>query len=123
MTPDKIPSLKPGDWVATRLDYFCRPQIAKIKAVTSAEDGLCGEPSLDLIIFDIDGTRIGRESPAMGGPRSFEPCCAVEGWFAIKKPDFPLPYPHWGDSLEYLDADGIDRGVDSQTLSSPTQQP
>lgn len=66
-----------GNWVADGT------QIARVKFVH--EDGL-----LDLVMYDRAGTRLGRTSPAMGGPRHFEPCCSPEGWRPIEEPGFPL---------------------------------
>ncbi len=54
------------------------------------------EGAYDLVIYARDGTRIGRESPAMGGPRGFEPFCSAENWQKIEEPRFPL------DRYDYL---------------------
>lgn len=45
---------------------------------------------IDVTIYNLEGTRVGRVSPAMGGPRHFEPCCDVEVWEVIEPPRFPL---------------------------------
>ncbi len=71
---------KPGDWVSNA------SQVAMVKDVYLAQ----GEIVLDLVLYSRSGDKIGRESPACGGPRSFEPCCPSSGWFRIKKPDFPM---------------------------------
>ena len=68
-----------GSWVAS----FESNQIAKVKNIHL--DG-----SLDVVIYSRTGDRLGRTSPAMGGPTGFEPCCGADNWTAIAKPKFPL---------------------------------
>lgn len=46
--------------------------------------------TLDIVLFERDGRQIGRVSPAMGGPRGFEPSCSPEGWAEIARPAFPM---------------------------------
>lgn len=58
-------------------------QLGRIKEVEI--DG-----TLDIVIYDRQGNRIGRSSPAMGGPRGFEPCCNPDTWAVIEAPHFPL---------------------------------
>lgn len=73
-----------GGWVASTNAYNgigFRPRIARVKHVY--DDG-----SLDLVLYQYDGIRIGRESPAMDGPTSFEPYCAAENWEPIGEPNF-----------------------------------
>jgi hypothetical protein len=53
-----------------------------------------GDVLLDLSIYDHKGSRIGRQSPAEGGPKSFEPACAAKHWERIKRPSFPI-VPRW----------------------------
>jgi len=74
-----------GGWVVRR-DW---QQLAQIKEFTPAW-GSFGA-TLDLVIYSRSGERIGRESPAMGGPRGFEPCCEASNWVPIRKPAFSLP--------------------------------
>lgn len=76
---------KKGDWVLRR-DWG---QIAQVKEFNPAYNHW--EATLDLIIYSRAGERIGRASPAMGGPRSFEPSCPVSNYAPIQKPAFPLP--------------------------------
>lgn len=73
---------KPSDWVSDDAD-----RIARVRSVYEASPG---EILLDLVIFDRDGNRLGRVSPVMGGPRTFEPACSSERWHRVKKPTFPL---------------------------------
>lgn len=80
-----------GDWVVrTSLD-----RVAKVKEAY--------EDVLDLVFYNRDGSRLGRESPPMGGPRSFEPACSVELWVPINEPTFPLN--RWGpiEGLKFKD--------------------
>lgn len=83
--PDYLHPYKPGDWVMTTSG-----RVAKVRSV----DYVGKELTLDLVIYSKDGEKIGRESPAMGGPRSYEPCCSPDGWERCRKPDFPLS-PKW----------------------------
>lgn len=74
---------KPKDWVAKIGDHG---SIAQVKHVCRWE----GEVFLDLVLYSPDGDKIGRESPAMGGPRTFEPMCDASGWERISEPSFPV---------------------------------
>ncbi|MGE8659087.1 MAG: hypothetical protein ACN6O8_20275 [Achromobacter sp.] len=86
--------MKKGDWIAGGGKYM--PNIGRVKEVHS--DGL-----IDIVFYGRDGTKLGRLSPAMGGPRHFDPCCSPVGWQLIQKPEFPLHGYIWGDKLTYLD--------------------
>jgi len=66
-----------GQWVASNT------QIGRINFVY--DDG-----TLDIVLYERNGKCLGRDSPAMGGPTGFEPCCDPENWKQIKKPKFPL---------------------------------
>jgi hypothetical protein len=72
---------KPGDWVSNNSDH-----IALVKSVYGDE----GDVLLDLCLYNRDGDKIGRESPAMGGPRTFEPAVSGKDWHRIKPPKFPV---------------------------------
>lgn len=82
---------RPGDWV---VDQNENP--AQVKAVYEMArlDGQGTEVLFDLIRYDRDGDKLGRVSPSMGGPRSFEPACSIEGWRRIAEPSFPIS-PQW----------------------------
>lgn len=75
--------VKPGDWVASHNNAG---YVAKVKNVVRYKD----EVLVDLILFSRTGERIGRESPAMGGPRTYEPSCDYANWHRISKPEFPI---------------------------------
>lgn len=72
---------KPGDWVADQSD-----NVAKVRDVYDCE----GEILLDLVMYDRNGEKIGRISPACGGPRNYEPACSASIWERIEAPVFPL---------------------------------
>jgi hypothetical protein len=72
---------KPGDWVADQGD-----NVAKVKDVYESE----GEVLLDLVMYDREGEKLGRLSPACGGPRNYEPACSSNLWERIEEPVFPL---------------------------------
>lgn len=76
---------RPGDWVWDG----SRP--ATVKRVY--DDG-SGEVLLDLVIYSRDGEKLGRQSPACGGPRTFEPACSANGWQRIAQPKWPIE-PKW----------------------------
>lgn len=81
MTDEPYP-FKPGDWVVDEGE-----RVAKVKGVSRFN----GDVYLDLYIYADDGRRIGRQSPAMGGPKTYEPCCSAEGWSRLKgEPDWPI---------------------------------
>lgn len=75
--------MQEGSWVASF--HSASPdfgaQIGRVKEVHF--DG-----SIDIVLYAKTGRRIGRESPAMGGPKGFEPCCCADYWEPIEKPDF-----------------------------------
>lgn len=65
-------------------------RVATVKEIHEYE----GEILFDLVMYDRDGTRLGRVSPALGGPRTFEPMCSIEGWERVAAPTFPM-VPKW----------------------------
>lgn len=76
--------IQENGWVAeanTNYGLCFRPQLARVKRVHP--DG-----SLDLVFYSCSGLKLGRVSPAMGGPKGYEPCCDAENWEPIGKPDF-----------------------------------
>lgn len=71
-----------GTWVARFDDYREeRPMMGRVKR--AHDNG-----TLDIVLYEHTGNRIGRESPAFDGPRGFEPCCPAEFWEPIEAPDF-----------------------------------
>jgi len=93
---------KPRDWVQNSAD-----QLAQVLRVY--EDG--SDILLDLVRYAPNGTKLGRVSPAMGGPRTFEPACTAAGWQRIKAPQFPMKLTrgekgivrYWGEPLPPAD--------------------
>jgi hypothetical protein len=63
--PMTVFPFRPGDWVSDQSG-----NVAKVKGVW---EGKPGEVLIDLVLYNRSGERIGRDSPAMGGPRTFEP--------------------------------------------------
>jgi hypothetical protein len=86
-----------GCWVATNDSLYDRPQIGRVREVHF--DG-----SLDITLYSHKGVRIGRESPALCGPKGYEPCCSPERWDVIGEPDFNFiaDKGFWGRHLARL---------------------
>jgi hypothetical protein len=82
-TDDKLPTV--GGWVATLGSDGEFPRVAKVRDAYRDSEG---ELLLDLVMYSHDGTKLGRTSPAMGGPRGYEPCCCGEWWVEIEQPPF-----------------------------------
>lgn len=81
--PLPTPSLpQPGAWVARLNDDDPHPQIAKVREAHPTAN------ALDLVFYSGSGERLGRVSPACGGPTKFEPFCGAELWVEIEPPDF-----------------------------------
>jgi hypothetical protein len=74
--------VKPGDWVVDRSDAG---KVAMVKGVYRDTEVL-----VDLALYDRDGKLIGRASPAIGGPRNFEPAMTYGNWERIDDPRFPI---------------------------------
>lgn len=72
-----------GTWVADFANP-ARPRLALVKEPNEWK----GEVNLDLYMYSKEGERLGRVSPAMGGPTKFEPCCPAASWVPIAEPDF-----------------------------------
>lgn len=73
---------KPGDWAVDP----CGERVAKVVRVYRCGDDVL----LDLSIYSHKGDRLGRTSPAMGGPKRIEPACDAKNWERIAEPDFPI---------------------------------
>lgn len=87
MSEETIPSfpVKPGDWVERVGNGGA---VAKVRAVYWGVDN---EVLVDLKMHDLNGNALDRQSPAMGGPRTFEPACEFTGhWQRISEPKFPI---------------------------------
>ncbi len=78
-----------GDWLETTGDSQVR--IARVRKAYWSRD-TNGEPRLygDLWLYNYNGDRTGRESPAFDGPRSYEPFCDLSDYQRISEPEFPI---------------------------------
>lgn len=74
----------PGAWVAKLGCDGDHPRIAKVREAYPAQ------AALDLIFYSSSGERVGRVSPAMGGPKGYEPFCGAEYWVEIEAPPFEV---------------------------------
>ena len=83
-----LPVVK-GDWIESR-EY--NPRVGRVVDSYWKSDADGGDPlcMVDVAIYAISGNKVGRESPAMGGPRTYEPWLSYSEWFRIAKPAFPL---------------------------------
>lgn len=83
---DKVLPVVQGDWVFRESggDF----EVARVRQSYFEGD----EVYCDLVPYSLEGVNIGRQSPALGGPKSFEPWCLFtdNGWQRIEKPSFPL---------------------------------
>ncbi len=63
-------------------------QLCKVRSVYSMD----GTIYMDLYLYDAHGARLPRQSPVMGGPRTFEPSIEFypDQWLRVAKPNFPL---------------------------------
>jgi hypothetical protein len=78
---DEVFPVKPGDWLVNEGE-----RVAQVKAVYQFD----GEILVDLYLYNNYGEKTGRESPILGGPRTYEPCCPFVDWSRIAKPEFPI---------------------------------
>jgi hypothetical protein len=79
-----------GDWIESTGDG--QPRIGKVVNSTwyVDADGV-RQCMIDMALFAYSGDRIGRESPVLGGPRTYEPWITYTGeWRRIEKPEFPI---------------------------------
>lgn len=88
-----------GDWIAERRSERC--QVARVRQ-SYADPGPGDAVLMDLVLYSFDGEKIGRESIACGGPKSFEPACewSEERYVRIAAPDFPLRTSRWDVPVE-----------------------
>jgi hypothetical protein len=80
---------KGGDWVESKEGVL---QVGIVKRCYWSR-GWNGQPDeilIDLYLYDYDENRVGRVSPVMGGPRTFEPSLSAGDWKRIEKPRFPI---------------------------------
>jgi hypothetical protein len=91
------PVFKNGDWVAVR--NGTHPEIGIVK---EAYESL-GEPVLDIVLYDRTGLKVGRNSPALDGPKTYEPACTAANWARIARPKFPLSRYGYDHELVWID--------------------
>lgn len=66
--------------------------------------------TVDVVIYDRSGQVLGRTSPAMGGPTTFEPCCDPSNWRQIEPPNFPLTrYDYLKNLVRVIEPEEYDR--------------
>lgn len=102
-TPTSNSPVQKKDWVMEK--DVQHPLLGCVKDVYW--DGTCQQWVMDLVLYSADGTRVGRQSPAMGGPRSFEPALTCECYNRINKPRFPIQldgtgYRDWRDGVTVI---------------------
>lgn len=90
--------MKPGNWVAEKEGLGNDQRSPRIDKVQDAYV-FDKEALIDIVIFDCNGSKIGRESEPCGGPTSFEPACLAVDYTVIVKPIFPLPRYGYGNLL------------------------
>jgi hypothetical protein len=121
MKKDAPKHFAPDTWVARKGSN--RPDLAKIKRVYFCSYGQ--EWIMDAVLYNEDGKKIGRKSPACGGPTNYEPALLCDDWMPIKKPEFPLEkddsfYENWIDSLEFIGGVVSESGVGITDSGQPT---
>ena len=94
----------------------CDSHIVKVKEVWPGSGERLDEATVDVVYYDLDGSRIGRGSPTVGmanEPTSFDPCVDPTSFVKIRKPEFPVEKakpPNWYARNLLLD-DGSGRAV------------
>jgi hypothetical protein len=75
-----------GDWVARNSGGGF--EVARVRQ-SYLDDG---QVYVDLVPYSLEGEAIGRQSPSLDGPKSYEPWCQFtdNGWQRIERPEFPL---------------------------------
>jgi hypothetical protein len=78
-----------GDWLETTGEG--QLQIGRVREAYWYRDS-DGEVKLygNLWLYNYNGDRTGRESPAMGGPTKYEPFCDLSDYQRIEEPEFPI---------------------------------
>jgi hypothetical protein len=64
-----------------------------------------GEFLMNVALYSPEGAKIGRLSPALGGPKSFEPAVPCKCYHTICEPTFPLKLDSYGDWKAALKTD------------------
>lgn len=85
-TPATPQPVQKGDWVMEK--EVMHPELGRV--LDCYWIAMDNEWVMDVSLYSADGKRIGRSSPACGGPRSFEPAIPCKMWERIEKPSFPM---------------------------------
>ncbi|USN16074.1 hypothetical protein PAPPERLAPAPP_03330 [Brevundimonas phage vB_BpoS-Papperlapapp] len=85
---ERVLPIAQGDWVAERRDGLGAVRVGRVRQAYFSGDAVF----MDLVLFAMDGVKIGRDSPDMGGPKTFEPFIPFdeERWVRIAAPEFPI---------------------------------
>lgn len=75
---------KRGDWAAQV--GVRTPAFGRVIDVFDMD----GDWFINIVLHDLKGNRVGRSSPPMGGPTTFEPACPAKNYRKIKRPAFPI---------------------------------
>ncbi len=83
--------IEKGMWVADGdpLGHWL-PRVAKVADVYDLFD----ERLADIVYYSPTGHRVGRISPALGGPANFEPAVDTEHMVPIEEPEWPIRANH-----------------------------
>lgn len=91
-----VSHFKRGDWAAQA--GVRQPDFGRVVDVFIDSDGEC----INVKLYDLKGNVIGRKSPAMGGPATFEPACPATQWRKIQRPEFPIERVGLYGDYDYL---------------------
>ena len=89
MTDTPLPVLK-GDWIETKNEPLRIGRVRDSYWDTSAPREGDVKCFVDVTLYGYGGERIGRESPVLGGPRTYEPYLDYSEWKRVEKPAFPV---------------------------------
>jgi hypothetical protein len=80
---------KKGDWVESKHGNL---QVGIVQDCYWSSGAGYGPDvvQVDICLYDYKGKKVGRASPAQGGPRTYEPCLLASDWKRIEKPIFPI---------------------------------
>lgn len=90
-----------GEWVA---ETGCgQPAFGKVRECFFCQ--IDKKWCFNLVLYSLNGDKIGRMSPSNGDPSTFEPGCPCDRYAKIKQPLFPIKRDSWSgnynQSLSY----------------------